>query len=531
MSKLLEIFGKGLTVNIADLIWHWIDCVKDARIDRRYHQEFEEILDHLSQLDLASAEQKLRFYLFENPACACGRMAAAAICLHRECVEEAIVEFESVYVREPANTLALYAIGLCHERLGHEEQATEFYQDAIKFKRYLDLPRKRLAAIYFKNMHVDRALAEYEAIVSESPDDIDSLVLLGHLQIVQGRIEDAVRTFNRAILIHPDNFHVDDDPLINTMLRDGEFAQAIEYIESQIEADPDRADLYIRLGDVLSMSGNEQDAVEKYTAALQREPQCLETTVKLGACYLRTGSKAQAAREFSKALEINNEIVDAYIGLALAQHLAGKEKEAESTMSLAGAIANNSVVLFTQTAKVQFAIGRDCTENLPMADDLSDPKLFSAVVDHAARQAQSQHGSDTLYRFALLQAATGSLQAAAKTLETSLSLNPGFNRARTMLAVFTAETGDPAAAMQILSESNVLEQQTLEMHYKTAILFTNRRKFDAAVRQLTLSLSKNLADVTAPKSLNVVLQNLGLIDRSAALLECLAIAAQEQAQG
>ena len=78
-------------------------------------------------------------------------MAAAALCLRENHLKEAMEELNSVYMRQPSNTLALYVLGHCFERMGHQAQAVEFYQDCLKFKDYLQLPAQRLGAIYFKD--------------------------------------------------------------------------------------------------------------------------------------------------------------------------------------------------------------------------------------------------------------------------------------------------------------------------------------------------------------------------------------------
>ena len=208
MSKLLEIFGKAITVDLADLIWHWLNAVSqhdDAENDVR-QTDFNEIVELLGDRNLELAEEKLDFYLFENPDCQKGRMAAVAIQLQKKDMDKVTELLEAVYRQHPSNTIALYTLGYCHERLGHEEQALEFYQDCLKFQRHLRLPRQRLAAIYFKNAHVEKTTQQYEQLICEYPDDISALVVLGHLYLAGGRFSEGIEAFNNSILMHPDNF-------------------------------------------------------------------------------------------------------------------------------------------------------------------------------------------------------------------------------------------------------------------------------------------------------------------------------------
>ena len=305
MSKLLEIFGKAITVDTADLIWHWLDAVRTKHPDQAGLAELEPVLDLMAEMELDGACEKLKFYLFERPSCTAGRILAAAICLHKNDVAGALESLQSVYLREPNNTMALYAMGHCYERLGCEAEAVEFYQDCLKFKNYLQLPRQRLGAIYFRNGQIEKTIAEYQELKSEYPDDIASLGILGYLYIANMDYESAIDAFNTAILIHPDNFHANSiDFETAELIKAGENYEAISRLGEIIEEQPEVADLYVQLADVLVQIGDGPEAILNYEKAIRIQPSYLEATVKLGSLYLRMGQKALAAEEFNKAVEI-----------------------------------------------------------------------------------------------------------------------------------------------------------------------------------------------------------------------------------
>ncbi|MHC4708616.1 MAG: tetratricopeptide repeat protein, partial [Planctomycetota bacterium] len=342
MSKLLEILGRAITVDTADLIWHWLEVVKPyQQQESPQYQQLSNIIELTGDKKGDAAEEQLRLYLFDNPSCVYGRMAAAAMCLSKNRLQSAIEELNSVYMRQPNNTMALYALGHCYERLGRESEAVEFYQDCLKFKNYLQLPRQRLAAIYFKNRQFEKAIREYELLRQEYPDDVSALVTLGHLYIANGQHEAAIETFNAAIVIHPDNFDNTTED-VDQMVAGGHLDEALEQVEHLLEEQPGRADLALKRADILSMLGLETEAVLQYMEALRISPSFLEANIKLGTQYLQIQQEGLAAQQFNRAAEINDEIVDAYIGLAIAQKLAGRGSEALATLSLAAAIQPNS---------------------------------------------------------------------------------------------------------------------------------------------------------------------------------------------
>ena len=133
MSQLLEILGRAITIDTSDLILHWLKTVifSEGFEDSTQRRHLDTVIEFMRQKKPDAATEQLRTYLFENPSCIYGRMAAASINLHNNQLNEAIRELNSVYMRRPNNTMALYALGYCYERLGKEAQAVEFYQDCL----------------------------------------------------------------------------------------------------------------------------------------------------------------------------------------------------------------------------------------------------------------------------------------------------------------------------------------------------------------------------------------------------------------
>jgi len=264
MSTLLEILGRAITVDTADLIVSWLDALKVSKENSQSPQypQINKIIELLGNGKFDAAQEQIRLYLFENPACTRGRLAAAAVYLQKNQIQNAIEELNSVYLRRPNNTMALYALGHCYERLGKEAQAIEFYQDCLKFKSYLQLPAQRLAAIYFKNGQIEKTIQQYELLKNEYPDDISTLVTLGHLYIAGLEYTKAIETFNTAILLHPGNFYTDEDD-IDQLIADGQLYDALEHIQDLLQHQPDRPDLIARCADVLGMLGSTAEAVSQ----------------------------------------------------------------------------------------------------------------------------------------------------------------------------------------------------------------------------------------------------------------------------
>ncbi len=521
MSKLLEILGKGIATNPANLMWHWLNTVAAKKLGRDAHREFEEILTHIASMELEKADEKLRFYLFEYEKCSLGRMAAAIVLMHQDRLQEAMGQLQSVYLREPSNTMALYALGYCHERLGHEAEAVEFYQDCIKFKHYLQLPHQRLAAIYFKRGEHSKAVEHYEFIADEYPDDVSSLALLGHLYLAAGRWQDAIDTFSRAILIHPDNYLPEKDQQIQLLVQSGEAEEAVTQLQEKLEESPDDAELCIELADLLAVSCEFTEAIVYYKKAIRQRPEFLEATIKLGTAHLNLGQCSLAAQAFNAAAEINDQIVDVYIGLAMAQQQAGRAPEAENTVSLAAAIQQNSTLLFSETARLQFRelAGMEG----PVGPEAEDSRLLAAVLDAHQKQATARPDSATLqYRLGLLLLGRGRIDLAIAAFSTALGNNATYHRASTKLCLCLTECGQTAKAMSQLAASMPPSREIVDLHYRTAMLFCNRDRFAAAIGNLQGWMTSNFVSPNANSHISVVLENMGLVDRAACVFRDLA---------
>jgi len=516
MSKLLEIFGKGLTVNTAEVVRHWLGRKLSQEEPSDRTDFLLKIHDCLANRELVLAENKLCEYLTDFPECVLGRMAAAAVCLLQNELEETLEQTQSIYLRQPANTMALYVMGYCYERLGHIEQALEFYQDCLKFKGFLQLPRQRMDAIYLKEGQLSRAVKEYEILTSEHPDDISSIILLGQLYLESNKTEQAIDTFNLGILSHPDNFmDTGRDEEIQSLVECGMFEQAIEAIKWTIEQVGPSQDLLIRMGDVYSQWEKEPQAISCYESAILSQPSSLEARIKLGTHYLRNQRFSLAAEEFNKASDINDEILDAYMGLAIAQELSGLEEDSRQTLSLASSIQKNSVLLFTEAATLQFQSILD--ENCD-ADEESDKKIVT--IEHVIRAYQDQikrsgTHADVHNKYGVLMMNENKVPAAICAFENSLSLNPMNYRVLYKLVIGLFDNGQSEKALEILTNTESCKASAFEKYYQMTMLFADKKAFAAAMKKTcTVKSTESFGAVELRDGVEDILESLGIIDRS-----------------
>jgi tetratricopeptide (TPR) repeat protein len=504
MGQLLSIIGNGIGIEIADLIWH---CLRQsaetlAKTDPAHAQMLDKVIDLADARKQSLLRHRLDEYRSAHPRSHYVNLAAAAIALADSRLNEAYDLLKSIYSKCPRNVTALYALGHCCERLGREQDAIAFYQDCLKFKNHLQFPRQRLAAIYFKNGQIEKTITEYQQLAAEYPDDLSILLTLGHLYIAISQYKLAIDTFSTAILIQPDNFSPENDE-IDLLIESGELNDALDMIEKALHEFPDRPDLLLRRASVFASLGQEEQALDEFNRTIAVCPHFLDASIKLGSYHMRLGKPSSAAIQFTKAALINDRLVDAYLGLATAQKLSNNTSEAATSLSLAATIDNNGPMMFAQAV---------CLQCNPPSVDLETRPIDSILEAQTQMVNLRPQNPELHYRLGILLMSIGRITEATGLFERALQLNPTFAASRNKLAVCLYETDEAAFALETLKPPMCLQNDTLGLHYRVALLYCDKIKFASCLLDLEQWLHDTLASADAVVNISIVLQNLGLLD-------------------
>ncbi len=111
----------------------------------------------------------------------------------------------------------------------------------------------------------------------------------------------------------------------------------------------------------------------------------------------------------------------------------------------------------------------------------------------------------------------GRIGDAANSFQTALEINQAYTRARSKLAVCLFEMDQNPSILDQLLGPDSLDADTLELHYKTALLYCDKVKFASSLINLERHLEDNFACSDAAVNISIVLQNLGLLDRVTAM--------------
>jgi tetratricopeptide (TPR) repeat protein len=190
---------------------------------------------------------------------------------------------------------------------------------------------------------LDEAVACYHRALEIRPDYPDAHNNLGNAMAGQGRLDEAVAAIRRALELRPDypaahrslelalqaqqemaaGCRAPDDPIAhnnlgNAFQQQGRLDEAIDCYHRAIALRPDYPEVYSNLGNALQQQAKLEEAVDCYRRALELRPDYPEAYVNLSNAMRDLGRPVEAAECCRRALELRPNYPTAHSNLALA---------------------------------------------------------------------------------------------------------------------------------------------------------------------------------------------------------------------
>lgn len=121
--------------------------------------------------------------------------------------EDAIAALEQLLTENPDFTLAYNDLGVLHYQRGDKASCIKNYEKAIEMDPRNSIFRKNLADFYLiEEGAVEKAMEIYVSVLKDEPEDIDSLMAVGHICTSLKENDSARIFFERILDIEPWNF-------------------------------------------------------------------------------------------------------------------------------------------------------------------------------------------------------------------------------------------------------------------------------------------------------------------------------------
>ena len=164
------------------------------------------------------------------------------------------------------------------------------------------------------------------------PGHARALYLLGLVRERQGRIEEAINCYQRALEIQPD-FTAARINLGDAMQAAGHLPQAIAAYREVLRIGPPSAVVYNNLGTVMIKLGKQEEAVGCFRQALRLQPGHAVALSNLGAVFMERGDLESAGDCFSRITETADTNLDVLCKLAEFYEMTNLLDEAEQWTS------------------------------------------------------------------------------------------------------------------------------------------------------------------------------------------------------
>lgn len=485
MSVYLRILGRELPCDLADLL----DL--DRQMPAAYESEAPSPRDasdlwrhglmHIRRGELGLARARLTAALADDPAHLDARLALAAVhdALGRpsEAVPQILATLADPYHASDSAPL-LCAAGFALERAGRWREAVAQYGVAMANDAANTFASSRLAAIFIGQGALADALSVLRHTLHHEPHDQTARLALAHLLYLAGGYEQALGEYELAAA--PASAMWDLAPeTARELMSAGEEPTAIQLLRRMTAFNESCPDLHVRLGNLYSRDGRDDEAVSEYLAAIELYPDYFDGHVALARHENRMGRREPAVEHLCRAVWVNEQRVETHAGRFLALHRLGRAADAAAALQTAANLLDASATLVAQIGRLQDA---DAS-----ADDLSEVQIDwirSQASECDAELAQHPGLADVRLRLATLLPMLGMAGEALGHCRQIIAAHPACTAAYLRAGMALRTTADDAAVAQAMEAALRIDISWSDPLYRTALAYCNPIEFDLTLERL-----------------------------------------------
>jgi tetratricopeptide (TPR) repeat protein len=199
---------------------------------------------------------------------------------------------------------------------------------------------------------IEEAMEHYHKAIQINPNFSDAQYNLGIALAAKGRFDEAIENYRKAIQINP-NF---SDTLSNlgiALAAKGRFDEAIKNFRKAIQINPNSFKTLNNLGNALAAKGRFDEAIENYRKAIQINPNYDTALDNLGSALTARGQFDEAIENYRQAIQVNSNRPETFFHLGMTLGQLGRTREAIAQYrealrlnpNLAGALNNLAWIL------------------------------------------------------------------------------------------------------------------------------------------------------------------------------------------
>ena len=203
--------------------------------------------------------------------------------------KEVIADLQNLIASYPDFALAYNDLGVLYYSSGNKEKALNYYEMAVQLDIGNMIFQKNLADFYYVEMgRVEDALRIYVKILEANPEDIETLLITGHICVALHKFEDAKVFYRRVLEYEPQNKAAHDN------------LNKLEKIDPIEPARKSPEEMYQEIKPLLN-NGDPHKAIASLEKLLQHFPEFAVAYNDLGVLFYHTGDKEKARQQYERA--------------------------------------------------------------------------------------------------------------------------------------------------------------------------------------------------------------------------------------
>ena len=333
---------------------------------------------------------------------------------------------------------------LCYQA-GEKEKARRHYEKAANLEPGNIIFQKNLADFLYVELNlVEEALRIYVQVLELKPDDVETLLVTGHICVASHKFEDAISFYRRVLEIDPSH----------TTAR--EYLDKLE-TRGRLTTEQSDPEAFYAEASHLANSNNPSAAIDKFKEMVARFPDHALAHNDLGVLLYQSGQKDSAGEHYEKARRLQPEnmtfaknLADFYFveqgriedALQIYVDILAKEPADIETLLMTGRICasidkcDDARVFYERALEIE-----------PWNNDAAEllGKLNSASSAEPVCQLEADTGSHSR---AQELASNGQTEEAIEVLENIVAGQPGNALAHNDLGVLYVQGGQSEKALQ-----------------------------------------------------------------------------------
>jgi tetratricopeptide (TPR) repeat protein len=273
---------------------------------------------------------------------------------------------------------------------------------------------------------IEPAIKEYERLLEDNPNDVNTLNRIGDLWVRINRNDEAVKVFTK---------------IADHYSKDGFFLKAIAIYKKINKLDPSKLEIYARLADLYAKQGLAMEAKSQYQV--------------LADYYLKHGEPANALMIYRKISELDPQSINVHVKLADLYSQNNQTAEALKEYDRVGRMLLKRGMLDEAVQVFRKALKND-PRNTELVDSLVTALLEAKDYDNARQivDAALEGNRDHPRLLAMLgkiQLGRGDVAGARATLERALAADPNETSVREALADLYLKQNDAGRALEMVT--------------------------------------------------------------------------------